>query len=48
MRSRAFSRAAQLEAGFFDVYLGWGRALLGAGKDAEAVAPLESPQDRAG
>lgn len=36
------SKATQLDAGFFDAYLGLGRSLLGANRPAEAIAPLET------
>jgi tetratricopeptide (TPR) repeat protein len=37
-----FSRAAKLEAGFGDAYLGWGLALIATKKFPEAVTPLQS------
>jgi len=37
-----FSRAAKLDAGFGDAYVGWGGALVSAKKFSEAVAPLET------
>lgn len=48
-----FSRAAKLDAGFGDAFLGWGSALLSTKKFAEAVPPLETavklePQNPAG
>lgn len=48
-----FSRAAQLDAGFSEAYLGLGMALNAAGKNSGAVAPLEKyvkmePDDPAG
>lgn len=48
-----FSRAAQLDAGFSEAYLGLGMALNAAGKNADAVVPLEKyvkmePNDPAG
>jgi tetratricopeptide (TPR) repeat protein len=36
-----FSRAAKLDAGFGDAYLGWGASLLAQKRFAESVAPLE-------
>lgn len=50
---RHFSRAEQLDAGFSEAYLGLGMALNAAGKNADAVAPLEryvktEPDDPAG
>lgn len=36
-----FSRAAKLDEGFGDAYLGWGASLLAQKKFAESVAPLE-------
>jgi tetratricopeptide (TPR) repeat protein len=36
-----FSRATQLDASLFDAFLGHGRALLSAGRAAEAIPPLE-------
>lgn len=36
-----FSKATKLDAGFFDAYIGLGRALLGANKAPDAVRPLE-------
>lgn len=48
-----FGRAAKLDAGFSEAYLGLGLSLNAAGKHAEAVAPLENyvkmePSDPAG
>jgi tetratricopeptide (TPR) repeat protein len=48
-----FSRAAQLDAGFFEAHLALGMSLSAAGRYAEAVAPLETyvkmdPADPAG
>lgn len=48
-----FSRAAKLDAGFSEAYLGLGISLNAAGKHVEAVAPLEKyvkmePSDPAG
>src|SRR5882762_2683345 len=37
-----FSRAAELDAGFGDAFLGWGSALLSAKRFAEAIPPLET------
>lgn len=37
-----FSRAVKLDNSFAEGYIGLGRALLGAGKAAEAAAPLET------
>ena len=37
-----FRRAAKLDAAFAEAQLGLGRALLGAGKPVEAIAPLEA------
>ena len=37
-----FGRAAKLDAGFFDAYIGLGHTLLGADRAAEAIAPLEA------
>jgi len=50
---RRFSHAAQLDAGFSEAYLGLGLALNAAGKNADAVSPLEKyvkmePDDPAG
>ena len=39
---RHFTRAAQLDAGFADAFLGLGRALLSDGKPTEAIPPLEA------
>lgn len=36
-----FSRAAKLDAGFVDAYIGWGRTLLADDRAADAIAPLE-------
>jgi len=36
-----FSRAAKLDSGFGDAYLGWGASLLAQKKFAESVIPLE-------
>ncbi|MEO8659906.1 MAG: tetratricopeptide repeat protein [Bryobacteraceae bacterium] len=36
-----FAKAARLEPGFADAHIGLGRALIGAERGAEAVAPLE-------
>lgn len=36
-----FDRAAKLDAGFFDAYLGLGRTLISANRPADAIAPLE-------
>lgn len=50
---KRFSRAAQLDAGFSEAYLGLGMALNASNKNADAVAPLENyvkmePGDPAG
>jgi tetratricopeptide (TPR) repeat protein len=50
---RHFSRATKFDVGFLEAYLGLGVALNGAGKYAQAVAPLEKyvkaePNDPAG
>jgi len=37
-----FSRAARLDSGFGDAFLGWGSALISVKKFPEAVRPLES------
>lgn len=37
-----FGRAARLDAGFADAFVGFGRALLGAGRAADAIAPLQT------
>jgi len=37
-----FSRAAQLDSGFGDAFLGWGTVLLSAKQFSQAIAPLES------
>jgi tetratricopeptide (TPR) repeat protein len=37
-----FSRAAKLDAGFVDAFVGWGGALVSAKKFSEAIPPLES------
>ncbi len=37
-----FSRAAKLDAGFADAFIGWGRTLLATDRAAEAIAPLET------
>jgi tetratricopeptide (TPR) repeat protein len=37
-----FSRAAKLDSGFGDAFLGWGSALIATKKFPEAVAPLEA------
>src|SRR5436190_1251663 len=37
-----FTRAAKLDAGFGDAFLGWGAALVSTKKFSEAVAPLEA------
>jgi tetratricopeptide (TPR) repeat protein len=37
-----FSRAAELDAGFGDAFLGWGSALLSAKRFSEAIPPLET------
>jgi len=37
-----FTRAAKLDAGFGDAFLGWGVALVSTKKFSEAVAPLEA------
>jgi tetratricopeptide (TPR) repeat protein len=37
-----FSRAAKLESGFGDAFLGWGTALIATRKFLEAVPPLET------
>ena len=37
-----FGRAAKLDAGFADAYIGLGRSLIAAGRPADAVAPLEA------
>lgn len=39
-----FSKATKLDTSFADAYLGLGRALLGADKAAEAIAPLETAE----
>lgn len=39
-----FSRAAKLDAGFGDAFLGWGSALLSTKKFSEAVRPLETAE----
>lgn len=39
-----FSRATQLDGGFFDAWLGLGRALMGGGKPADAIQPLETAE----
>jgi tetratricopeptide (TPR) repeat protein len=36
-----FTRATELDHGFADAFVGLGTSLLGSGKDAEAIAPLE-------
>ena len=50
---KRFSRAAELDAGFSEAYLGLGMALNASNKNADAVAPLEKyvkmePADPAG
>src|SRR5206468_9505356 len=37
-----FIRAAKLDTGFGDAFLGWGSALISTKKFSEAVAPLEA------
>jgi len=37
-----FTKATKSDASFMDAYLGLGRSLLGAGKPAEAIPPLET------
>ena len=37
-----FSRAAKLDTGFGDAYVGWGGALVSEKKFSEAIAPLEA------
>jgi tetratricopeptide (TPR) repeat protein len=37
-----FSRAAKLDAGFADAFLGWGRTLLAGDHPADAIPPLET------
>ena len=37
-----FSRAAELDAGFGDAFLGWGSALLSAKRFSEAIPPLQT------
>jgi tetratricopeptide (TPR) repeat protein len=37
-----FSRAAKLDAGFGDAFVGWGGALVSEKKFSDAIAPLES------
>ena len=37
-----FSRAAKLDAGFGDAFVGWGGALVSVKKFSEAIAPLET------
>jgi tetratricopeptide (TPR) repeat protein len=39
---RHFSRAAQIESGFGDAFLGWGLALISDKKFSDAVSPLET------
>ncbi|MBV9341128.1 MAG: tetratricopeptide repeat protein [Acidobacteria bacterium] len=39
---RHFSRAAELDSGFGDAFLGWGVALISTQKFSEAVTPLEN------
>ncbi len=39
---RHFSRAARLDAGFGDAFVGWGGSLVSEKKFAEAIAPLET------
>ncbi len=39
---RHFIRAAKLDSGFGDAFLGWGSALISTKKFSEAVAPLEA------
>jgi tetratricopeptide (TPR) repeat protein len=39
---RHFSRAAKLDAGFGDAFVGWGGSLVSEKKFAEAIAPLEA------
>ena len=39
-----FSRATKLDTSFADAYIGLGRSLLGAGKGAEAIPPLEAAE----
>jgi tetratricopeptide (TPR) repeat protein len=39
--ARRFARAAKLDSGFGDAYLGWGEALLNIKKFSEAIPPLE-------
>ncbi len=37
-----FGKAAKLDAGFADAFIGYGRSLIAADRAAEAVAPLET------
>jgi tetratricopeptide (TPR) repeat protein len=37
-----FGRAARLDAGFADAFIGYGRSLLAGGRAADAVAPLQT------
>lgn len=37
-----FSRAAKLDAGFGDAFVGWGGALISSKKFSDAIAPLET------
>jgi tetratricopeptide (TPR) repeat protein len=37
-----FGRAAKLDAGFADAFVGLGRSLIAGGRPAEAIAPLET------
>lgn len=37
-----FSQAAKFDVRFADAFIGWGRALISAGKADEAIAPLET------
>jgi tetratricopeptide (TPR) repeat protein len=39
-----FGRAAKLDAGFADAFIGLGRSLIAANRAAEAVAPLETAE----
>jgi tetratricopeptide (TPR) repeat protein len=39
-----FGRAAKLDAGFADAFVGLGRSLIAGGRAAEAIAPLETAE----
>jgi len=39
-----FGRAAKLDAGFADAFIGLGRSLIAGGRAAEAIAPLETAE----